>query len=727
MPVSFSTGAVIRTDLGPYAPRWIGQTYSVDLDNDGNSDLLVLGATYPFDGPDGAPQPSLAAFGNGDGTFRLADPQQFPFASLQTVHPREVVFADFNGDGFKDVFVADHGYDAMPFPGAQNKLLLSNGDGSWRDASGNLPASSDFTHSAAAGDIDGDGDIDLFVGNMSRPNPTGPYVLLNDGHGSFSRSDALLPTGAGGALHADVRRIASSLLSDLDGDGKADLVAGSAFSTEAHPVQPAVLWNDGHGFANAATTLLPEPANFGAANSTYEIQATDVNFDGRLDLIVAYLAGDDPNRPPGGWELQVLVNQGNRQFADQTAQYLPQGAHWSGLPNMEPESQYWVQFLHLADINQDGRTDFVLDARGITAAPASLPLAFVHQADGTFATATVGELAAAGAARWMFDYSTQFVQWQGGSGFAHFGWPGNSNLLVEVQPVTFAPVLPVLDTDTVPRTLTGGAGDDQLTGAAGGDRLTGNGGDDALDGRGGNDTAIFAGARSGFSVTATPTGLAVHDRSGALGTDSLVNIERVQFDDLSIVVGIGGAARSIAPAQLDSLIELYIAYLARVPDADGMAFWIDQLRSGQTLEQIGEAFYSAALQYPDLTGYSAAMGNADFVTLVYRNVLGRDEPDAEGLAFWSNALASGKASRGTLVAAMLDSAHTFKGDAEFGWVADLLDNKIAVGRQFAIDNGLVYNTPEASIARGMEIAAAVTPDDTAAAIALIGLPDQLVL
>jgi hypothetical protein len=37
------------------------------------------------------------------------------------------------------------------------------------------------------------------------------------------------------------------------------------------------------------------------------------------------------------------------------------------------------------------------------------------------------------------------------------------------------------------------------------------------------------------------------------------------------------------------------------------------------------------------------MTNADFVTLVYSNVLGRGSPDAGGLAFWSNALASGSA------------------------------------------------------------------------------------
>ena len=49
-------------------------------------------------------------------------------ASL-TVHPRKVVFADFNGDGRQDAFVSTHGWDADSFPGEQNRLLRSTPEG----------------------------------------------------------------------------------------------------------------------------------------------------------------------------------------------------------------------------------------------------------------------------------------------------------------------------------------------------------------------------------------------------------------------------------------------------------------------------------------------------------------------------------------------------------------------------------------------------------------------
>jgi hypothetical protein len=61
-------------------------------------------------------------------------------------------------------------------------------------------------------------------------------------------------------------------------------------------------------------------------------------------------------------------------------------------------------------------------------------------------------------------------------------------------------------------------------------------------------------------------------------------------------------------------------------------------------------------------------------------------------------------------------------------VADLLDNKAAVANTFAVEMGLSFATPQESISRGMEIAAAVTATDTDAAIALIGVsPDQIMI
>jgi hypothetical protein len=97
-----------------------------------------------------------------DGSGTLVDASAIVDGPLPiTVHPREIVVSDFNGDNKPDFFLADHGYDANPFPGFQNQLLLSTESGYVNATGSSLPALIDFTHSAIAADVDGDGDVDL--------------------------------------------------------------------------------------------------------------------------------------------------------------------------------------------------------------------------------------------------------------------------------------------------------------------------------------------------------------------------------------------------------------------------------------------------------------------------------------------------------------------------------------------------------------------------------------
>ena len=104
--------------------------------------------------------------------------------------------------------------------------------------------------------------------------------------------------------------------------------------------------------------------------------------------------------------------------------------------------------------------------------------------------------------------------------------------------------------------------------------------------------------------------------------------------------------------------------------------------------------------------------------------MGRSSVDQGGLDYWGKALDSGTATRGALVASILSSAHGFKGDKDYGYVADLLDNKLTVATAFAIEQGLSDNTAETAIVHGMAIAAAVTPTDILSALKLIGVADS---
>ncbi|CAB1367280.1 DUF4214 domain-containing protein [Denitratisoma oestradiolicum] len=273
---------------------------------------------------------------------------------------------------------------------------------------------------------------------------------------------------------------------------------------------------------------------------------------------------------------------------------------------------------------------------------------------------------------------------------------------------------------------TGGSGADRITGNSADNLLQGKGGNDTLNGSAGDDTALYAARRTDYTVTRTSSGHAVADKSGAEGTDQLSAIEHLRFSDKSVNLTIQAKTVSLGTAKLNTLVELYIAYFNRVPDADGLSYWIDQYVQGQTLEQIGQSFYSAAVQYSSLTGYSATMDNGDFVRIVYANVLGRsggNAPPQADVDYWAGNLASGNDTRGSLIQTMLTSAHTFKGDATWGWVADLLDNKTQVGKVFAVEQGLGYLTSAENISQGMNIAAAVTATSTTAALGLIGIND----
>jgi methionine-rich copper-binding protein CopC len=261
-----------------------------------------------------------------------------------------------------------------------------------------------------------------------------------------------------------------------------------------------------------------------------------------------------------------------------------------------------------------------------------------------------------------------------------------------------------------------------LRGTSANDTFTTGPGNDSVDGAAGSDTVVYSAGLGNYTVTKTATGYTVKDKSGADGTDTLSNIEALKFTDKSINLQIQAQAAAAPAADVTRLTELYIAFFNRIPDADGLSYWIANKIAGQTINQIADAFYSAGSQFSSLTGYTSTMSNADFVNVIYKNALGRkDGADAGGLAYWTSKLSDGSASRGSLVSSVLDAAHTYKGNATFGYVADLLDNKIAVGKTVAINYGVNYNYTSDAVTNGMAIAAAVTSVSTANAILLVGV------
>jgi hypothetical protein len=95
---------------------------------------------------------------------------------------------------------------------------------------------------------------------------------------------------------------------------------------------------------------------------------------------------------------------------------------------------------------------------------------------------------------------------------------------------------------------------------------------------------------------------------------------------------------------------LYQAYFLRLPDADGIDHWRRSLAAGLSLAAVSDGFAGS----PEFIARYGALDDRGFVSLVYRNVLGR-EPDPAGLEHWARQLAAG-ASRGTVMTGFSESA-----------------------------------------------------------------------
>jgi hypothetical protein len=321
---SFEDPELLPTDADPF------DVYSVlaqDLDGDGNVDLF-LGAT--------GQTPTRVLFGDGAlGFSSSATALPVLFGTTQTA-----IAADLDGDAALDLVTVG----AAPTMGAPPSVVVLRNDGHGRftDVTAErLPGGAFNAAGVAAGDVDGDGDVDLFFAGTTEAS----RLYLNDGHGVFQRAapDALPNDSAPGA--------GVPALGDLDGDGSLDIYVPRA----GHD---SLLFNDGTGhFVDLTDTHLGPDAAGGTSAAL-----ADLDLDGHLDVVVVTQPG----------QIRLLHNDGTGRLFDYSGEMAGNG---KTLLNAG---------VAIGDLDDDGDLDLFVSRSGFARAAlfaswAPLPL---HDQDG---------------------------------------------------------------------------------------------------------------------------------------------------------------------------------------------------------------------------------------------------------------------------------------------------------------------------------------------------------
>ncbi len=256
--------------------RWLGHMdmggsiLLGDLNNDGEVDGFVAGCCYGFaksspqDQNDLTPSSPWVMINQWDPRGWLGY-RTLSLNELEGLPMRGAALGDLDGDGDLDVFAAI----GKPTFGAGSSLadrvLLNDGLGDFTDSGQRLGDTDSF--SVVLGDLDGDADLDALVGTQN-----GAVVWINQGGAQGGKTGVFASSGQ----EMPGSQSSTVFLKDLNSDGSPDALIGGAN-------QASLWWNDGHGTFTRSDQRFRYTHRHGLA-------VEDFNGDGKVDLFSAAYA-----------------------------------------------------------------------------------------------------------------------------------------------------------------------------------------------------------------------------------------------------------------------------------------------------------------------------------------------------------------------------------------------------------------------------------------------------
>jgi hypothetical protein len=270
--VTHVENAFVDFEREPLMPRLLSTEgpalAAADVNGDGLDDLYLGGSVR---------QEGRLLVQQRDGTFRASE--QPSIAADSIAEDVDAAFFDANGDGSPDLYVVSAGNQfEIPAAPMRGRLYLNDGRGHFTRDVAAIPELYDNGGCVAAGDFDGDGHVDLFLGSRSVPGRYGvspkSRLLRNDGHGRFV--DVTVERAAG---LTEAGMISSAAWIDYDGDGRLDLVVAGEWT-------PVRVFHQEQGRLVERTAQVGLDGSEGWWNS---VTVADVNADDRPDLVLGNL------------------------------------------------------------------------------------------------------------------------------------------------------------------------------------------------------------------------------------------------------------------------------------------------------------------------------------------------------------------------------------------------------------------------------------------------------